>query len=115
MPVSPVEYNAIEVIYINADENVTKDEFCKMWAKMNRNRIKAYIEKRKKQEELSALKDKCWAIYEKLLKVDVCMKWKPAINYLGSRDETIIRKTGVTFDMSDVWTFTNRLRKYLTA
>ena len=32
------EYRAIEVVYINSD--LDKDEFCKMWCKMNVSRIR---------------------------------------------------------------------------
>ena len=37
--VSDIEYNAIEMVYMHSD--VDKDEFCKMWCKMNANRVKA--------------------------------------------------------------------------
>lgn len=40
MQVSAGEYTAIEVVYMNSD--LEKDEFCKMWAKMNAKRIAAY-------------------------------------------------------------------------
>lgn len=36
--VSDIEYNAIEMVYMHSD--VDKDEFCKMWCKMNANRVK---------------------------------------------------------------------------
>ena len=113
MSISPEEYKAIEVVYINADENVTKDEFCKIWARMNRNRIKAYNEERKKQMKIASLKDYCWSIYGKMKKVDVEKKWKHAIVFLGKRDCVILRKAGVPLDDCDVWAFTERLRNYL--
>lgn len=57
MQVSAEEYAAIEVVYMNSD--LEKDEFCKMWAKMNAKRIAAYRkaeeEKREKYEHLSLL------------------------------------------------------------
>ena len=55
--VSAQEYAAIEVVYMNSD--LEKDEFCKMWAKMNAKRIAAYQkaekEKQKKHEHISLL------------------------------------------------------------
>lgn len=37
--ISEVEYEAIEIVYINSDLN--KDDFCKLWCKMNAGRVKA--------------------------------------------------------------------------
>ena len=55
--VSEQEYAAIEVVYMNSD--LEKDEFCKMWAKMNAKRIAAYRkaekEKQEKYEHISLL------------------------------------------------------------
>lgn len=57
MQVSAQEYAAIEVVYMNSD--LEKDEFCKMWAKMNAKRIAAYRkaekEKQEKYEHISLL------------------------------------------------------------
>ena len=57
MQVSAQEYAAIEVVYMNSD--LEKDEFCKIWAKMNAKRIAAYRkaekEKQEKHEHISLL------------------------------------------------------------
>lgn len=57
MRVPAGEYTAIEVVYMNCD--LEKDEFCKMWAKMNAKRIAAYQkaekEKQEKHEHISLL------------------------------------------------------------
>lgn len=57
MQVPAGEYTAIEVVYMNSD--LEKDEFCKMWAKMNAKRISAYQkaekEKQEKYEHISLL------------------------------------------------------------
>lgn len=48
MRVSADEYAAIEVVYMNSD--LEKDDFCKVWVRMNRNRIAKYRkEERAKQ------------------------------------------------------------------
>lgn len=50
--VSLKEYDAIEVVYLNSD--LDKDEFCKMWVKMNKTRVKqAREESRQKALEES--------------------------------------------------------------
>lgn len=49
MRVPAGEYTAIEVVYMNCD--LEKDEFCKMWAKMNAKRIAAYQKAEKEKQE----------------------------------------------------------------
>ena len=49
MQVSSKEYEAIETVYLHCD--LEKDDFCKMWAKMNANRISAYKKAEKKKQE----------------------------------------------------------------
>lgn len=50
MRISAQEYAAIEVVYMNSD--LEKDEFCKMWSKMNAKRIADYskVEREKKEK-----------------------------------------------------------------
>lgn len=112
MQVNPEEWDAIQIVYNNAE--VDKDEFCKMWAKMNLNRIKAAVEKSKKQQEEAKLKEKCWHILEKLNKIRCQYKWKFAIDFLSSRDCQTLSQAGLYPKEEDVWQFTGRLRKYLT-
>ena len=63
MRVTPEEYSHIEVVYMNSD--VDKDEFCKMWAKMNQSRIKVSKQRAKEQEELDKFRTRLWKIVEK--------------------------------------------------
>ena len=50
--VSNQEYEAIEVVYLNSE--LDKDEFCKMWCKMNPNRVKnAKVEKIMREKEIA--------------------------------------------------------------
>lgn len=51
MKVSASEYEAIEVVYMNADEIIDKDEFCRVWKQLNKKRIQNYKAKMKAQEE----------------------------------------------------------------
>lgn len=47
--VSIEEFDAIVEVYNNSDVN--KDEFCKLWAKMNFLRVKAAKEQKAKEEK----------------------------------------------------------------
>ena len=49
--VSAKEYEAIEVVYMYADETINKDEFCKMWKQLNKARIQSYRAKQKSKQE----------------------------------------------------------------
>ena len=53
--VSDIEYNAIEMVYMHSD--VDKDEFCKMWVKMNKTRVEKAKAEAKAQEEEMAMVD----------------------------------------------------------
>lgn len=47
--VTAEEFNAIHVVYVNGD--LDKDEFCKVWCKMNKTRVQAAKEARKQANE----------------------------------------------------------------
>lgn len=51
--VSAQEYAAIEQVYMASD--VEKDEFCKLWAKMNRLRIAKAVAQQKAEAQFKAL------------------------------------------------------------
>lgn len=52
IPISDEEYDAIELVYLHSD--LEKDEFCKIWNKMNASRVNEYKrnENLKKRENL---------------------------------------------------------------
>ena len=45
--ISEKEYAAVEVVYMASD--LDKDEFCKMWCKMNKSRVQAAREMKRQQ------------------------------------------------------------------
>lgn len=61
MSVSYKEFEAIHEVYLNSDYN--KDEFCKVWVKMNQSRVNQAIKEAKERERISVLKDKAADIY----------------------------------------------------
>lgn len=61
--VSNTEFDAIHEVYMNSDLN--KDEFCKMWVKMNKTRVQnAKMERMIKQKE-EAYRDTLHKFYTK--------------------------------------------------
>lgn len=51
--VSEVEYEAIETVYMNSD--LEKDEFCKLWCKMNHKRVKEVKDAIKEQKRIAKM------------------------------------------------------------
>jgi hypothetical protein len=61
--VSNTEFDAIHEVYMNSD--LDKDEFCKMWVKMNKTRVEnAKVERMMKQKE-EAYRDALHKFYTK--------------------------------------------------
>lgn len=55
MTISSKEYSAIEEVYMNSD--LDKDEFCKMWVKMNKTRVEKAKAERKHRDEICKVQD----------------------------------------------------------
>ena len=61
--VSPAEYAAIEIVYMNSD--LDKDEFCKLWVKMNYKRVGKAKEERIAKEKEEMLRGQLFMIATK--------------------------------------------------
>lgn len=61
------EFWTIHEVYVNSE--LDKDEFCKMWCRMNARRVKRWADERKHREMLEKRLDTLYKILEKLLKV----------------------------------------------
>ena len=61
--VSNKEFEAINEVYMNSD--LDKDEFCKMWVKMNKTRVEKAKAEAKAQEEEMAKMDYLYNLYHK--------------------------------------------------
>lgn len=64
MEVTSKEFESINVVYMYSD--LDKDEFCKMWCKMNQKRVNAYKEAKRKAEMDADNKSKVFDIYQNL-------------------------------------------------
>lgn len=63
MNVSSAEFDAIVEVYNNSD--VDKDEFCKLWVKMNFNRVATYKAKKAKEEKQHKVWENMHEVYTK--------------------------------------------------
>ena len=92
--VSNDEFEAINVVYMNCD--LDKDEFCKMWCKMNRNRVFVAKEKMKKQAQEEADRNVLRKFYDK---TSDPIHWWTAIIYVNmtTREIEAMTHAGITF------------------
>ena len=65
--VSADEFWNIHEVYVKSE--LDKDEFCKMWCRMNARRVKRWADERKRREMLERRLERLTRILEKLLKV----------------------------------------------
>lgn len=114
MHVSQKEYEAIEEVYMNSD--LDKDEFCKMWVKMNKSRVKEAQEQEKKRQEASELKDKAWELYFKLRDAIIYDfdKWSEYCHlFLSQKEQALLEKLGMTFTWKQLGTLKYELAQFL--
>ena len=60
MQVSAEEFSVIEQVYMASD--VDKDEFCRLWVKMNAQRVKAAKELAAQQDRERKQREQLWSI-----------------------------------------------------
>lgn len=91
MQVSCEEYQHIENVYLDSD--VDKDEFCRLWAKMNHERVFKAREEQKRIAGLQALNERVWNIYEKYAYRDASWKMNAEpVSVLTARETKIIKQ-----------------------
>lgn len=95
--VSAEEFNAIHVVYMASD--LDKDEFCKVWCKMNRTRVQAAKEAKKAQQERYNRCTKLMAIKQKLMMMMEQDKWSGNEWIVGLKSEQLntIESEGIGF------------------
>lgn len=93
--VSNYEFDAIHAVYMASD--LDKDEFCKMWCKMNASRVARAKAEAKKAQEIAELKDQVAGIIAK--RYLPTFDWrKDAIDNLSNREIGILARIGIQVD-----------------
>lgn len=93
--VSNYEFDAIHAVYMASD--LDKDEFCKMWCKMNASRVARAKVEAKKAQEIAELKDQVAGIIAK--RYLPTFDWrKDAIDNLSNREIGILARIGIQVD-----------------
>jgi len=118
MTVPEAEYWHINEVYNNSD--LDKDEFCKLWVKMNQNRVAKAKAETKAREEQEALKSKLWRILEKYAPKDYYWKEVHFADMVMTITEVKnVQKAGIPLTengmASRLSTVLYEIRKYLKA
>ena len=114
MKVSVAEYEAIEIVYMHSD--LCKDEFCKMWVKMNRKRVEEAIEAERKRQQMEDLKDRAWLVYFKVKNViDADFdKWSSyCSSVLNQKEQKLVEKLGFKTAWKELGTLRYELAQFL--
>lgn len=98
--VSIDEYSAIEKVYMESD--IDKDEFCKMWCKMNTSRIKAAKKALAEKEAKTKENARLFNIIRKLEKKrHYNIAEEPlTVGFLGKSDVDFLQKFGIQMRIS---------------
>lgn len=90
------EFEAINVVYMNSD--LDKDEFCKLWRKMNASRVKQAKEQQAKISERLANQDKLFNLHWKLQQIAETGEYgynDLTITYLSDKEEELLNYFGI--------------------
>ena len=111
MRVSIEEFETINAMYMASD--VDKDEFCKLWVKMNNRRVKAFQAEQKRIAEEMELKDKVAAIYWNMNEGEngwICL----AVNVYSDKEKEALSKAGIEMEEEQrVYQVRYEMAKYL--
>lgn len=103
--VSTKEFEAINMVYMNSD--LEKDEFCKMWCKMNASRVKAYKAEQKSKQELEDLKWDLGMIRLSCVGLSCEVYSSYACQYFDKSQIASLRKAGIEmFTEKGEWPYT---------
>lgn len=92
--VSQKEFEAINIVYMASD--LDKDEFCKMWCKMNANRIKTYKAEKKAEQEMADLKFELSNVLINRYSYDQSLEI--ADSFFSKTQKKIIAKAGIDLE-----------------
>lgn len=114
--VSAYEFECINFVYMQADADCDKDVFCRMWKKMNADRVKLAKIKREAEAKERAHRDVLFRFYNKTKKNDQYV----LICYVPELKENVVEAlsfAGIRVDdgtgLKDLWDVRYEIGKYL--
>lgn len=114
--VSAYEFECINFVYMQADADCDKDVFCRMWKKMNADRVKLAKIKKEAEAKERAHRDVLFRFYNKTKKND---QWV-LICYVPELKDNVVEAlsfAGIRVDdgtgLKDLWDVRYEIGKYL--
>ena len=101
MKVSEAEYWHINEVYNQSD--LDKDEFCKLWIKMNQTRVNKAREIAKAVEADTRLREKLWEIVYRFGGLSYQESCKLAADVLNKTQQKLIESVGIKIERSELY------------
>ena len=101
MKVSEAEYWHINEVYNQSD--LDKDEFCKLWIKMNQARVNKAREIAKAVEADLKVRDKLWEIVYRFGGMNYTESCKLAADFFNKTQQKLIESVGIKIERSEVY------------
>ena len=116
--VSAEEYSAIEQVYMASD--VEKDEFCRLWVKMNVQRVKAAKEQTRQREHERKQQEQLWCIIMQFGGMSYDVMSSQADTMLTKQQRTLLGTVGIQTESDEyncklLSTVLYEIKKYLKA
>ena len=111
MSVSDNEFDAINIVYMSSD--VDKDEFCRLWCKMNYRRIKEALWAAREEKKRQSLRAKIYGIYDafKCSSCDFVMKY--ASDSFTVKEIYLLKKANIEIGDKKVYEVVYEMSKFL--
>lgn len=110
--VTSSEFEAINEVYMNCD--LDKDDFCKMWMKMNKSRVEKAIAAEKAARMVEKQRETAFNIYCKLNTLPFEASTKLAVNVLTDKEETFCEGIGIKMQEWSSWYGCNIFRQTIS-
>lgn len=101
MRVSEAEYSHINEVYNRSD--LDKDEFCKLWVKMNQERVNKARQIAKAVEADLKVREKLWDIVYRFGGISYEESCKLAADVLNKTQQKLIESVGIKIERSEVY------------
>ena len=109
MEVSSSEFDSINDVYMNCD--LDKDEFCKMWVKMNKSRVAKAAAERKEAEQKIADQETAYELYTRLMNI---RDYSLAVANINAKEENFIKRIGINLQEWSSWLGCNVFRSAMS-
>jgi hypothetical protein len=111
MSVSDNEFDAINIVYMSSD--VDKDEFCRLWCKMNYRRIKEALWAAREEKKRQSIRVKINGIYEQFICCNFETNYKQAVYCFTVRQIFLLEKVNIYLGNKKVYEVVDEISNFL--